>query len=298
MVIISHLIICAAIPETNANLSRQNKDVDFFKKNLRIGENDTFRKIMEVMVKTSVGKLDLTYHHSKSALAPSVIVANSDLDDERKYQKAVDAIYQAFVDSNFSTLKFNFRKNKNISRELSPDDVNLLDLIGALEWLHNKNIECRSFWLTGIDVGAFYGLQLVMRRPEIDNYMLFSPNIRKNEMNFLVPCSSCGVLVRASEDLKFLEEDCIALQDRLMTKTESKIDHFTVYDAERNFDTELEQLKTKTISYIRERLADVKGSFYENVGIKKRKRKRKNSSREEEKNISLNPVKDLGFENI
>jgi alpha/beta superfamily hydrolase len=253
---------------------------------------------MEVIVKTSVGKLDLRYHHSKSVLAPAVIVVDSDADDEGKYRKATDTIYQAFVDSNFSALKFSFRRNKNISRELNPDDVNLLDLIGALEWLHNKNIECRSFWLTGIDVGAFYGLQLVMRRPEIDNYMLFSPNIRKNEMNFLVPCSSCGVLVRASEDLKFLEEDCIALQDRLMTKTESKIDHFTIYDAERNFDTELEQLKTKTMSYIRERLMDVKSSFYESINIKKRKRKRKNSIREEEKITSINPVKDLGFNNI
>ena len=33
------------------------------------------------------------------------------------------------------------------------------------------------------------------------------------------------------------------MQEKLTTKTESKIRYMTIYDAERNFDTELEQLK-------------------------------------------------------
>jgi alpha/beta superfamily hydrolase len=253
---------------------------------------------MEVIVKTSVGKLDLIYHHSRIAVAPAVIVANSDGEEENKYKRAVDSIFQTFVENNFSTLKFSFRKNKNISREYDVDSVNLLDLIGALEWLHNKNIECRSFWFAGIDIGAFYGLQLVMRRPEIDNYMLFSPNIRKNDLSFLVPCLSNGALVRASNDLKFVEEDCINLQERLMTKTESKIKYMTIYNSERNFDSELEQLRAQVSEYIKERQEDGGKTLTDNVSAKKRKRKKKNQPLGEEKIIYVNPVKDLGFDNI
>jgi alpha/beta superfamily hydrolase len=253
---------------------------------------------MEVIVKTPNGKLDLIYHHSRMMLAPTVIVANSDGDEEIKYAKAIDSIYESFVENNFSVLKFSFRKDKNVSKELDFNSVNLLDLIGALEWLHNKNIDCKSFWFAGIDIGAFYGLQLVMRRPEIDNYMLFSPTIRKDELNFLVPCTSCGVLVRASEDLRFLEEDCINLRERLITKTESKIKYFTIHGAERNFDDELGQLKNKVSEYIVERIKDDGGALYENYGAKRKKRKRKIQMKDEEKIVYINPIKDLGFGDI
>lgn len=231
-------------------------------------------------------------------LAPTVIVANSDVNEEEKYQGATDAIYESFVENNFSTLKFNFRKNKNISKELDDDSVNLLDLIGALEWLHNKNIECKSFWFVGLDIGAFYGLQLVMRRPEIDNYMLFSPHIKKDELNFLVPCPSHGVLVRASEDLRFLDEDCINLREKLMTKTESKIKYFTVHNAERDFYGEFKQLKNKVSEYIKERIGDDNGASYESAGAIRKKRKRKIQPLDDEKVVYVNPVKNLGFEDI
>jgi alpha/beta superfamily hydrolase len=231
-------------------------------------------------------------------LAPAVIVANSDMEGEEKYQKATDAIYRSFVQNDFSTLRFNFRKNKNVSRELDADNVNLLDLIGALEWLHNKNIECKSFWFAGVDIGAFYGLQLVMRRPEIDNYMLFSPSIRKDELNFLVPCTSNGVLVRAGEDLRFLEEDCINLREKLITKTESKIKYFTIYNAERNFDGELDQLEKRVSEYIRERIDSGERTPYDSLNARRKKRKRKVHVPDEEKVVYVNPVKDLGFDDV
>lgn len=252
----------------------------------------------EVTIKSSIGKLELVYYHSRTISALAVIIVNTDVNEEIKYTKAINVVFNSFVENDFSVLKFNFRKDKTNIKDYDVDTVNTLDLIAAIDWLHNKNIDCKGFWLVGFDIGAYYGLQTVMRRPEIDNYMLFSPNVRKNDLSFVVPCSSSGVLVRASEDLRFLEEDCISLQDKLTTKTESKIKYFTIYNTDRTFEEELDQLKIETMNYIKQKISEGDSIFYSQIGTKKRRRKKKHQDSDEEKIVYLNPVKELDFNNI
>ena len=129
--------------------------------------------------------------------------------------------------------------------------------------------------------------------------MLLSPNMRKNDLGFVVPCSSSGVLVRASEDLKFLEEDCLNLQEKLTTKTESKIKYFTIYNAERDFDTELEQLSEETTKYIEEKMNSGANGFHGSFNTKRRRRRKKKASDvDEDKIVYVNPIKELDLDNI
>ena len=260
--------------------------------------------MIKINLKTSVGKVDCLYEHSNKLNAPLAIVINSnEVDSETKklkYEDAANVIMESFIENGFSTIKFDMREEKsnNNKKDTEEDSTNLLHLTAIADWLHTKNIESHSFWVCGIDNGAITALELVMRRPEVENYMLMSPNVKKNDLSFVVPCTASGMLVRASEDLRFLEEDCINLQEKLTTKTESKIRYMTIYDAERNFDTELEQLKKEVKEYINEKLSeDYKVSRTISIN-KRRRRKKRHLENEEEKIIYINPIKPLDIDNI
>lgn len=254
----------------------------------------------EIILKTSLGKLNCKYAHSINVNAPvAIIVGSNTIDFEAKkkmYEDATNALFNTFVESGFSTLEFNFRQVISDKKDLDEDTINLLDLTAVLDWLHTKNVESKGFWVCGIEIGAYSALNLVMRRPEIENYILLSPIIKRNDLSFVVPCTASGLLVRAGEDLRFLEEDCISLQEKLITKTESKIKYITIYKAERNFDTEIGQLKNEISSYIKEKMYE----DYKNLKLTKANKRRRRKKRviEDEKINYINPIKSLDIDNI
>ena len=258
--------------------------------------------MIKINLKTSVGKVECFYEHSNVVNAPVAIIINSnevDPDTKKlKYEEAGNVITESFIENGFSTLLFTTVNEKGNKKDLDEDSINLLHLTSITDWLHTKNIESHNFWVCGIDNGSVAALELVMRRPEIENYILVSPNIKKNELSFVVPCAASGILVRASEDLRFLEEDCINLQEKLTTKTESKIKYMTIYDAERNFDTELEQLKKEIKNYVIEKMAGDYKNFKSISINKRRRRKKRHLDGDEEKIIYVNPIKPLDIDNI
>ncbi|MDR1499109.1 MAG: hypothetical protein LBS34_02370 [Rickettsiales bacterium] len=257
----------------------------------------------EINFRSTVGKLAGVYSHNVGNSAPAVLVVGSSIvsfEAKRKtYDGAMDKLFESFVESGFSVLRFNFRQISGDSRkdDLDEDAINLLDLTAALDWLHSKNLECRNFWVCAVDLGTLAALQLIMRRPEVENYILLSPNLKKNDLSFVVPCSASGLLVRASEDLRFLEEDCLILQEKLVTKTESKIKSITIHGAERNFETELQQFKTRVLEYITTKILDDRHNLGA-MSANKRRRRKKRPEAEEEKIIYMNPIKPLDIEEI
>lgn len=254
----------------------------------------------DITIKTSLGKLNCRYRHNPGMDAPvAIVVGSNSIDFEAKkkmYADATQTLFDAFVENGFSTLEFNFRQVKSDKKDLDEDTINLLDLTAVLDWLHTKNIESKSFWVCGIDVGAYAALHLVMRRPEVENYILLSPVIKRNDLGFVVPCIASGLLVRGSEDLRFLEEDCINLQEKLSTKTETSIKYLTIYRAERNFLPEIDQLKTEISGYIKNK----KSEDYKNMKLIKssKRRRRKKRITDDDKINNVNPIKNLDIDNI
>ncbi|MBR2141350.1 MAG: hypothetical protein IJ853_03240 [Rickettsiales bacterium] len=259
--------------------------------------------MLEITFKSSIGKLNALYHHSKNVNAPvAIVVGSSSMDSRTKsnlFSETTDAIAETFIENDFSTLKFSFRElTISGKKDTEKEADNLLDLTTALDWLHSKNIESKSFWVCGLDTGVIATLQLVMRRPEIENYILVSPNIRKDDLDFIVPCSASGLLVRGSEDLRFLEEDCINLQEKLITKTESKIKYMTVYNAERDYKTELGQLKSLIGEYLKEKMEEDRKNMRSIIVNKRRRRKKKMLEADEGRIVYVNPIKPLDIDNI
>ena len=76
----------------------------------------------------------------------------------------------------------------------------LADSAIALDWLQNQNQDSQEYWICGISFGAWVGMQLLMRRPEILKFVLVSPPVGKYDFNFLAPCPASGLIIHADKD--------------------------------------------------------------------------------------------------
>ena len=63
----------------------------------------------------------------------------------------------------------------------------LSDAAAALDWLQGMNADAKSCWIAGYSFGAWIGMQLLMRRPEIDCFISVSPPANSYDFAFLAP---------------------------------------------------------------------------------------------------------------
>ena len=98
--------------------------------------------------------------------------------------KVVYNLHYAFFNMGFTVLRFNFRGVGKSDGEHDGSEGELADSAIALDWLQNQNPESKEYWICGISFGAWIGMQLLMRRPEIPKFVLISPPVGKYDFNF------------------------------------------------------------------------------------------------------------------
>ena len=55
-------------------------------------------------------------------------------------------------------------------------------------------------WIAGFSFGAWIGMQLLMRRPEIEGFISIAPPANLYDFSFLAPCPSSGLIVHGDKD--------------------------------------------------------------------------------------------------
>ena len=63
----------------------------------------------------------------------------------------------------------------------------------ALDYLQSMNTNAKHCWVAGFSFGAWIGMQLLMRRPEITGFISVSPPANMYDFSFLAPCPSSGL---------------------------------------------------------------------------------------------------------
>ena len=58
----------------------------------------------------------------------------------------------------------------------------------------------RACWIAGVSFGAWIGMQLLMRRPEIEGFISVAPPANRFDFSFLAPCPSSGLIVHGDAD--------------------------------------------------------------------------------------------------
>jgi alpha/beta superfamily hydrolase len=232
----------------------------------------------EVIINGPAGRLEGRYYKSEHPRAPVALVLHPHpLHGGTMNNKVTYNTYKRFVDNGFSVLRFNFRGVGKSQGKFDNGIGELQDATVALNWLHNQNMESHNYWVSGFSFGAWIGLQLVMRRPDIENYILTAPPVGKYDFNFIVPCPASGLIIQGDKDDISKESDSSKLADKLSQRNEAKIEYEVIEGADHFFREYMDQYNEAVDEYIKVRLVEESGKIRKVKRDRRRRRKKKNS---------------------
>ncbi len=207
----------------------------------------------EVIFNGPEGRLEGRYHHSKTPNAPIAIL----LHPHPQYggtmnNRVVFQAFQAFTKRGFSALRFNFR-GVGRSRGVYDEGLGeLSDAAAALDWLQSCNPDAPQCWIGGFSFGAWIGMQLLMRRPEITSFISIAPPASMYDFAFLAPCPCSGLFVHGAADQQVPQESVAQLADHLSNQRGVTIDYRVIKGADHFFNEHLDVLTGHIDDYLDE----------------------------------------------
>ncbi|MFT6333254.1 MAG: alpha/beta superfamily hydrolase, partial [Lentimonas sp.] len=168
----------------------------------------------------------------------------------------------------------------------------LQDATVALNWLHSQNMDAPTYWVAGFSFGAWVALQLVMRRPDIEGYILAAPPATKYDFNFIVPCSSSGIVIQGDEDEISKEVDTAKIVEKLALREEAEIAYEVIGGADHFFRSHIEEFGTVAREYVEERIIQDSGKVRKVKRDRRRRRKKKGATTTKSE-AHISPIKTI-----
>lgn len=209
----------------------------------------------EVIFNGPEGRLEGRYQHSKTPNAPIVLL----LHPHPQYggsmnNRVIYHNFHAFTQRGFSALRFNFRGVGRSQGVYDEGIGELSDAAAALDWLQSTNPDAPQCWVVGFSFGAWIGMQLLMRRPEITSFISIAPPANLYDFSFLAPCPSSGLMVHGAQDDIVPKEDVEALAHKLANQRDITIEFKAVPGANHYFNDKIEELVKQVDKYLDEKL--------------------------------------------
>jgi len=211
----------------------------------------------EVIFAGPDGRLEARYHPDPSPDAPLALV----LHPHPKYggnmnNRVTYALHYAFRDLGFTVMRFNFRGVGRSQGEFDQGVGELSDAAAALDYMQFQKPNARGCWVAGFSFGAWIGMQLLMRRPEISGFVSVAPPANMYDFTFLAPCPSSGLIINGEADRIVPMADTLALVNRLKAQKGISITHATVPEANHFFEKGLEEMIDVVKGYVHARLIE------------------------------------------
>ncbi len=205
----------------------------------------------EVIINGPVGRLEGRYSPAPEPNAPiAVLLHPHPQHGGTMNNKVIYTLYHAFVRRGFAALRFNFRGVGRSQGYFDRGEGELADAAAALDWLQTYNPNAKSCWVGGFSFGAWIGMQLLMRRPEIAAFVAVAPPANLFDFSFLAPCPASGLIVQGDQDQIVPLEAMQKLVTKLMHQRDITIDHHIIAGADHFFQHKLEELDTVVEEYI------------------------------------------------
>jgi len=213
----------------------------------------------EVIFTGPEGRLEGRYHHNEDKNAPAALI----LHPHPKHggtmnNKVVYNLYQSFAKAGFSTLRFNFRGVGRSQGTFDNGIGELSDAATALDWLQGHNPDAATFWISGFSFGSWLSMQLLMRRPELEGFVLVSPPANMYDFSFLAPCPRSGMIIQGDIDSIVGEEDVSKFVDKLNNQRGVGINYKVIRGADHFFRDKLGELGENVTDYIGENIEEIR----------------------------------------
>src|SRR6202521_4128686 len=207
----------------------------------------------DVIINGPDGRIEARYHHARVAAAPMALILHPHPQHGGTMNnKVVYSLYSAFAERDFSTLRFNFRGVGRSQGVYDRGEGELSDAASALDWMQSVNPNARSVWVAGFSFGAWIGMQLLMRRPEIQSFISIAPPANMYDFTFLAPCPSSGLILQGDQDSVVPVESVQKLVTKLSHQRDIKIDFRKIAGADHYFADRLDTIAAHVDGYLGE----------------------------------------------
>ncbi|MDR2685419.1 MAG: alpha/beta hydrolase [Rickettsiales bacterium] len=192
--------------------------------------------MIDITLQGAAGRIHGVYAKSKdpsghmAVIIPGSPEAGCHMNDRITY-----AMFRAFADIGFTTLRFNYRGVGMSQGERAGLEGDIMDAANVLDWIQNQNEEGGRIWIAGYENGVWTALQTLMRRPEIGGFVLVSPDTSTTDMTFLSSRPNRGLLIQGTDESYAAIEFGTFLTKTLKTKG--------------NIDVEIEKIKGQDAAY-------------------------------------------------
>ncbi len=197
----------------------------------------------EIMIPGPEGRMEARYHHSATPNAPLALVLHPNPEHGGTMNNKISyMMFQTMKERGFSVLRFNFRGVGKSQGIHDRGEGELSDAASALDWMQDLNPNAPYVWISGFNFGAWIGMQLLMRRPEIEGFISVAPPANLYDFSFLAPCPSSGLIIRGERDDIVPQEPVDKLVEKLHLQKGIDIDQRTVSGANHFFHEKTEDL--------------------------------------------------------
>ena len=205
----------------------------------------------EIIFNGPDGRLEGRYHKSTIKDAPIAVVLHPHpLHGGNMNNRVVYTLYNAFADSGFSVLRFNFRGVGRSQGSYDSGAGELSDAAYAFDWLQQVNTTSNLCWIGGYSFGALIAMQLMMRRPEIEGFVSVAPPADSEDFSFLAPCPSSGTIIHGEDDTNVPVESVKKLASKLDGQKNISVRFQSIKGTDHFFKDKIEELSSAASTYI------------------------------------------------
>jgi len=205
----------------------------------------------EVIINGPAGRIEGRYTRGRSPKAPVALLLHPHPQHGGTMNnKVVFTLFNAFARHGCAALRFNFRGVGRSQGSYDKGEGELADAAAALDWLQSTHPGAGACWIAGFSFGAWVGMQLLMRRPEIDGFVSVAPPANLYDFSFLAPCPSSGLIVHGKHDELVPEPAVAKLVHKLSHQREIRIDYQPIEGANHFFSDHIEALTGQLDRYL------------------------------------------------
>lgn len=216
----------------------------------------------EICFNSTAGRIEGVYHESKIKNAPVALVLHPNTAyGGTMNNKVVYSVYKTFVQNGFNVLRMNFRGAGKSQGKFDNGVGELVDAATAFDWLQMHNDKSSSLWVAGFSFGSWIGMQLIMRRPEVKEFIAISPPVNKYDFAFLSPCPIPGLVVQGTNDSVVKESEVVDFVDFLSQQKCVDIKYHSVHGADHFFRDKITDLSDLVDEYIKNNVTKYNTSF-------------------------------------
>lgn len=206
----------------------------------------------EVFFNGPAGRLEGKYKQSQNEKAPIALVLHPHpVHGGTMNNKVVYNLYKTLAENEFTVLRINFR---GVGRSMGKYDEGvgeMTDAATALDWLQQHNPLSSNHLIAGFSFGAWIAMQLIMRRPEITNYIAVSPPVEKYDFSFLSPCPIPGLILQGDMDSVVREEAVHQMAQKLSKQKVVASQYRMIPGADHFFREKIDELNNEVDDYLR-----------------------------------------------